>query len=121
MNDLPTFGLFFETLAIRDLRTYAEELGGRLYHYHDKSGLECDAVMRLENGRYGLIEIKTGGDALVAKGVKSLKALSEKIDTTKMPNPSFMMILTADGDFIYRTDDGILVCPIGCLKGSARL
>ena len=121
MNDLPTFGLFFETLAIRDLRTYAEELGGRLYHYHDKSGLECDAVMRLENGRYGLIEIKTGGDALVAKGVKSLKALSEKIDTTKMPNPSFMMILMADGDFIYRTDDGILVCPIGCIKGSARL
>lgn len=121
LNDLPTFGLFFETLAIRDLRTYAEELGGRLYHYHDKSGLECDAVMRLENGRYGLIEIKTGGDALVAKGVKSLKALSEKIDTTKMSNPSFMMILTADGDFIYRTDDGILVCPIGCLKGSARL
>ena len=121
LNDLPTFGLFFETLAIRDLRTYAEELGGRLYHYHDKSGLECDAVMRLENGRYGLIEIKTGGDALVDKGVKSLKALSEKIDTTKMPNPSFMMILTADGDFIYRTDDGILVCPIGCLKGSARL
>ena len=121
LNDLPTFGLFFETLAIRDLRTYAEELGGRLYHYHDKSGLECDAVMRLENGRYGLIEIKTGGDALVAKGVKSLKTLSEKIDTTKMPNPSFMMILTADGDFIYRTDDGILVCPIGCIKGSARI
>ena len=121
LNDLPTFGLFFETLAIRDLRTYAEELGGRLYHYHDKSGLECDAVMRLENGRYGLIEIKTGGDALVAKGVKSLKTLSEKIDTTKMPNPSFMMILTADGDFTYRTDDGILVCPIGCIKGSARI
>ena len=121
LNDLPTFGLFFETLAIRDLRTYVEELGGRLCHYHDKSGLECDAVMRLENGRYGLIEIKTGGDALVAKGVKSLKALSEKIDTTKMPNPSFMMILTADGDFTYRTDDGILVCPIGCIKGSAGL
>ena len=121
LNDLPTFGLFFETLAIRDLRTYAEELGGRLYHYHDKSGLECDAVMRLENGRYGLIEIKTGGDALVAKGVKSLKTLSEKIDTTKMPNPSFMMILMADGDFTYRTDDGILVCPIGCIKGSARI
>ena len=121
LNDMSTCGLFFETLAIRDLRTYAEELGGRIYHYHDKSGLECDAVMRLENGRYGLIEIKTGGDALVAKGVKSLKALSEKIDTTKMPNPSFMMILTADGDFTYRTDDGILVCPIGCIKGSARL
>ena len=121
LNDLPTFGLFFETLAIRDLRTYAEQLGGRLYHYHDKSGLECDAVMRLENGRYGLIEIKTGGEALVAKGEKSLKALAEKIDTVKMPNPSFMMILTADGDFTYRTDNGILVCPIGCIRGAARL
>ena len=117
MNDLPTFGLFFETLAIRDLRTYAEELGGRLCHYHDKSGLECDAVMRLENGKYGLIEVKTGGDALVAKGAKSLKDLAEKIDTTKMPKPSFMMVLTADGDFARRTDDGILVCPIGCLRG----
>lgn len=121
LNDLPTFGLFFETLAIRDLRTYAEELGGRLYHYHDKSGLECDAVMRLENGRYGLIEIKSGGEALVAKGEKSLKDLAGRIDTLKMPSPSFMMILTADGDFAYRTNDGVLVCPIGCLKGSGRL
>ena len=121
LNDLPTCGLFFETLAIRDLRTYAEELGGRLYHYHDKSGLECDAVMRLENGKYGLIEVKTGGEALVAKGTVSLKKLAEKIDTTKMPKPSFMMVLTADGDFAFRNDDGILVCPIGCLKGSSRI
>lgn len=120
MNDLPTLGLFFETLAIRDLRTYAEELGGRLYHYHDKSGLECDAVMRLENGRYGLIEIKTGGEALIAKGEKSLKDLATKIDTTKMPHPSFLMILTADGDFAYRTDAGVLVCPIGCLRGANK-
>ena len=119
LRDLPTCGLFFETLAIRDLRTYAEELGGRLYHYHDKSGLECDAVMRLENGSYGLIEVKTGGDVLVAKGAKSLMNLAAKIDTTKMPKPSFMMVLTADGDFAYRTDDGVLVCPIGCLKGSS--
>lgn len=120
MNDLPTLGLFFETLAIRDLRTYAEELGGRLYHYHDKSGLECDAVMRLENGQYGLIEIKTGGETLIAKGEKSLKDLATKIDTTKMPHPSFLMILTADGDFAYRTDAGVLVCPIGCLRGADK-
>ena len=119
VNDMSTCGLFFETLAIRDLRTYAEELGGRIYHYHDKSGLECDAVMRLENGSYGLIEVKTGGDALVAKGAKALTDLAAKIDTTKMPGPSFMMVLTADGDFAYRTDDDVLVCPIGCLKGSA--
>jgi len=120
LNDMPTYGLFFETLAIRDLRTYAEELGGRLYHYHDKSDLECDAVMRLENGTYGLIEIKTGGEALIAKGMKSLKGVEAKLDTTKMPRPSFMMILTADGDFAYRTDEGILICPIGCLRGSSE-
>lgn len=120
LNDLPTFGLFFETLAIRDLRTYAEELGGRLYHYHDKSGLECDAVMRLENGQYGLIEIKTGGETLIAKGEKSLKDLATKIDTTKMPHPSFLMILTADGDFAYRTNADVWVCPIGCLRGAGK-
>lgn len=120
LNDLPTFGLFFETLAIRDLRTYAEELGGRLYHYHDKSGLECDAVMRLENGQYGLIEIKTGGETLIAKGEKSLKGLATKIDTTKMPHPSFLMILTADGDFAYRTNADVWVCPIGCLRGAGK-
>ena len=118
LNDLPTCGLIFETLVIRDLRTYAEELGGRLYHYHDKSGLECDAVMRLENGKYGLIEVKTGGETLVAKGAKALNDLAEKIDTTKMPKPSFKMVLTADGDFTYRTKDAVLVCPIGCLKPS---
>ena len=118
LNDLPTCGLFFETLAIRDLRTYAEELGGRLYHYHDKSGLECDAVMRLENGKYGLIEVKTGGEALVAKGAKALNDLAARIDTTKMSKPSFRMVLTADGDFAYRMNDGVLVCPLGCLKPS---
>ena len=68
MNDLHTFGLFFETLAVRDLRTCADALGGSVFHYLDKSGLECDAILRLENGSYGLIEIKIGGDALVAKG-----------------------------------------------------
>ncbi|MBR4171591.1 MAG: ATP-binding protein [Kiritimatiellae bacterium] len=117
MNDMPTFGLFFETLAVRDLRTIAESLGGSLLHYLDKSGLECDAIMRLENGSYGLVEIKTGGDALIAKGIKTLKSLSAKIDTTRMPPPSFRMVLVASGDFAYRRkDDDIIVCPIGCLK-----
>ena len=117
MNDLPTLGVYFETLAIRDLRTYAEALGGSLYHYRDKSGLECDAVMRLENGAYGLIEIKVGGDTLIRKGVASLQSLAAKIDTTRMKAPSFKMVLVAVGDFAYRRkDDGVLVCPIGCLK-----
>lgn len=116
MNDLTAFGLYFETMAVRDLRTYAEALGGSLYHYHDKSGLECDAVMRLENGSYGLIEIKTGGETLIGKGAATLADLENKIDTTKMKKPAFKMILVADGDFAYRRKDGIVVCPIGCLK-----
>ena len=119
MSDMPTFGLFFETLAIRDLRTYAEELGGGLYHYHDKSGLECDAVMRLENGSYGLIEVKSGGESLIKKGIDSLTRLAGRIDTSRMPKPSFMMVLTADGDFAYRDESGVLICPIGCLKAAS--
>ena len=117
MNDLPTFGLIFETMAVRDLRTCAEALGGSVLHYLDKSGLECDAIVRLENGSYGLVEIKTGGDALIAKGVKTLDSLCAKIDTTRMPSPSFRMVLVANGDFAYRRkEDGIVVCPIGCLR-----
>lgn len=116
MNDLATFGLYFETMAVRDLRTYAEALGGSLYHYHDKSGLECDAVMRLENGAYGLIEIKTGGETLIGKGVASLTELGDKVDVTKMKKPAFKMVLVADGEFAYRRKDGIFVCPIGCLR-----
>lgn len=117
MNDLPTFGLLFETMAVRDLRTCAEALGGSVFHYLDKTGLECDAIVRLENGSYGLVEIKTGGDALIEKGVKTLESLSAKIDTTRMPSPSFRMVLVANGDFAYRrNEDGIIVCPIGCLR-----
>lgn len=117
--DTKTFGVLFETLAIRDLRTYAEELDGKMYHYLDKSGLECDAVMHLTNGSYGLIEMKLGGDALIAKGVETLQELSAKIDTARMKDPSFKMVLTAHGDFIYPyKDTDVLICPIGCLKGS---
>lgn len=119
--DPKTFGLLFETLAVRDLRTYAEELDGRLYHYLDKSGLECDAVMHLADGSYGLIEIKLGGDDLVAKGVATVVELADKIDTKKMQKPSFKMVLTAHGDFAYPyKDTGVLICPIGCLKGTEQ-
>ena len=86
-------------------------------HYLDKGGLECDAVVRLENGSYGLVEIKTGGDTLIEKGVKTLASLTAKIDTTKMPPPSFRMVLVAAGAFAYRRkEDGVIVCPIGCLR-----
>ena len=116
LDDLPTFGLAFEALVARDLRTYAECLDGKLYHYLDKSGLECDIVIHLRNGCYGLVEVKLGGDTLIEKGVKSLLAVADKIDLTRMKKPSFLMVLVADGDFAYRRKDGIIVCPIGALR-----
>ena len=117
INDMNTFGLIFETLAVRDLRVYAESLGGKVYHYRDKNNLECDAVVHLRNGSYGLIEIKIGGADLIEGGADSLKTLSDKIDTTKMKKPSFLMVLTGLGDYAYkRPEDGVLVVPIGCLK-----
>ena len=115
-KDLETLGLFFETMAIRDLRIYADSLDGEIFHYRDKSDLECDAVIHLRNGSYGLIEIKLGGDKLIEEGCRSLKTLSDKIDTGKMRTPSFLMVLTATGSFAYRRPDGICVVPIGCLK-----
>ena len=117
INDLETMGLFFETLCVRDLRVYADALDGEVYHYRDKAGLECDAVLHLRNGKYGLIEIKLGGDDLIVEGAKTLKDLAVKIDTTKMKNPSFLMVLTGTGDFAYRREeDGVLVVPVGCLR-----
>lgn len=116
MNDLNTFGLLFETMAVRDLRVYADSLNGQVYHYRDKNGLECDAVVHLRNGSYGLIEIKLGGDKLINEGAETLKELSKKIDTDKMKSPSFMMVLTGIGNFAYIREDGILVVPVATLK-----
>ena len=116
INDLNTFGLFFETLCVRDLRVFADSLQGQLYHYRDKNGLECDAVLHLRNGNYGLIEIKLGGDRLIAEGVATLTTLASKIDYTRMKAPSFLMVLTAVGDYAYRREDGIYIVPIGCLR-----
>lgn len=117
INDLKTFGLIFETLCVRDLRIYADAIGGTVYHYRDKSNLECDAVVHLRDGSYGLVEIKLGGKDLIEEGAKTLKALAEKIDATKMKQPSFMMVLTGIGDYAYkRPKDGVLVVPVGCLK-----
>ena len=117
INDMETFGLIFETLAVRDLRVYADALDGKVYHYRDKSNLECDAVVHLRNSSYGLVEIKIGGSGLINAGAENLKALSDKIDSTRMKMPSFLMVLTGVGDYPYRrTEDGVLVVPIGCLK-----
>jgi hypothetical protein len=114
--DLETFGLIFETLCMRDLRVFAEALNGAVYHYRDKNGLECDAVIHLRNGSYGLIEIKLGGDKLIEEGAKTLLTLAGKIDTTKMKKPSFLMVLTAASQYAYPRKDGVYVVPIGCLK-----
>ena len=116
INDLNTFGLLFETMCVRDLRVYADALGGTVYHYRDKNGLECDAVVHLRNGSYGLIEIKLGGDSLIEEGASTLKELAGKIDTTKMKTPSFLMVMTGLGDYAYQRDDGVWVVPVGSLK-----
>ncbi len=116
LSDLKTFGFMFETLCVRDLRVFSDALRGSVYHYRDKDGQECDAVIHLRNGKYGLIEIKLGGDKLIEEGATSLKAMQSKIDTDKMNAPSFLMVLTGTGDYAYRRHDGVYVVPIGCLK-----
>lgn len=116
LNDLKTFGFLFETLCVRDLRVFADALNGGVFHYRDKDGQECDAVIHLKNGRYGLIEIKLGGDRLIEEGAKSLLALDSKLDKDRMRAPSFLMVLTGVGDYAYRRRDGVYVVPIGCLK-----
>ena len=116
INDLKTFGFLFETLCVRDLRVFSDALNGKVYHYRDKNGQECDAVVHLRNGKYGLIEIKLGGEKLIEEGVETLKSMKSKIDINKMNSPSFLMVLTGIGDYAYQRSDGVLVVPIGCLK-----
>lgn len=115
MADLRTMGFFFENLCVRDLRVIADALDGDLFHYRDKDRLECDAVMHLRDGRFGLIEVKLGGETLINEGIKTLEALTRKLDTDKMGQPSFRMILTATGDYAYRDRSGILIVPVGSL------
>ena len=114
--DLNTFGLLYETMAVRDLRVYADAIGGKVFHFRDKNGLECDAVIHLRNGSYGLVEIKIGGDKLVDEGAASLKKLASKIDTDRMKAPSFKMVLTGVGQYAYTRNDGVMVVPACCLK-----
>ncbi len=115
LHDLETMGLLFENLCIRDLRVYTEALGGQVFHYRDKNDLECDAVLHLRNGSYGLVEIKLGGEANIEKAVLTLNKLAANIDTSKMKAPSFRMVLTGVGNYAYRREDGVLVAPVGAL------
>jgi predicted AAA+ superfamily ATPase len=116
LNDLQTFGLLFESMRVRDLRVYADALDGEVFHYRDKTGLECDAVLHLRDGRYGLIEVKLGGNKLVDEGATNLLKLSQRIDTTRIPAPSFLMVLTGTGAYSYTRPDGVLVAPVTTLK-----
>ena len=115
-NDLNTMGLLFETMAVRDLRIYADALDGKVFHYRDSNGLECDSVIHLRNGKYALVEIKLGGENLIKEGAATLNKFASTIDTNKMKEPAFMMILTAVGNMAYKRADGIYVVPISCLK-----
>ena len=115
IDDIKTMGFFFENLCIRDLRVYADSLDGTIYHYRDKNGLECDAVIHLRNGAYGLIEIKLGGDKAIEEGKYTLNKLAENIDYNLMKKPSFKMVITGTGKYAYKDGDTFII-PIGCLK-----
>ena len=116
VNNLALMGLIFENLCVRDLRIYADALDGSVYHYRDKTGLECDAVIHLRNGNYGLVEVKLGGDQSINEGAESLLKLTSKIDTGKMKKPAFLMVLCGVAPFAYKREDGVFVVPITCLK-----
>lgn len=116
LDDMRTFGFIFETMAIRDLRVYANALDGEVFHFRDRNGLECDAVVHLRNGAYGLVEVKIGGEKLIDEGAVSLNRLAGKIDTGRMKEPAFKMVLTGMGRYAYVRDDGVMVVPVGCLR-----
>ena len=114
MGDLKTFGLFFESMCIRDLRVYAQRLGGEVYHYRDKSGLEADAVIHLRDGRYGLVEAKLFSQEFIDEGASNLLKLAARIDTERMREPSFLLVVTGT-PYAYRRDDGVVVAPLATL------
>ena len=116
MRDPRSFGCFFETMAVRDLRCYAEAIGGTVSHYLDANGLECDAIVHLRNGTFGLIEIKLGGEELIEKGASTLNSLASTVDDRRMRAPAFKMVLTAKGAFAYTRPDGVIVCPLSALR-----
>lgn len=116
INDLRSFGFFFEGMAVRDLRVYAEALDGQLYHYRDSNGLECDTVLHRRNGSYALLEVKLGGEDYINEGAANMLKLAASIDTDKMPAPTFMAVIIGVGKYAYRREDGVYVIPIGCLK-----
>ena len=116
INDLKSFGFFFEDMVVRDLRVYAEALDGELYHYRDSNGLECDTVLHRRNGSYALLEVKLGGEQNIEEGAMSMISLAKNLDTDKTPSPSFMAVIVGVGQYAYQRKDGVYVIPIGCLR-----
>ena len=116
IKDFETFGLLFESMCVRDFRVYADALDGDVFHFRDRTGLECDAVLHLRDGRYGLIEVKLGGNRLIEEGAANLIKLADKIDTTTMPKPSFLMVVTGTGEYSFTRRDGVMVAPIRTLR-----
>jgi len=114
LADFNTFGLLFESLCIRDMRIYAESIDGNVYHYRDKSDLEVDAVIQLADGRWGAIEVKLGSGG-IDKACNNLLKLKKSVDTDKMNEPSFLMVLTGT-EYAFRMKNGIWIVPLGCLK-----
>ena len=116
INDLKSFGFFFEDMVVRDLRVYAEALDGELYYYRDSNGLECDTVLHRRNGSYALLEVKLGGEQNIEEGAMSMISLAKNIDTDKTPSPSLMAVIVGVGQYAYQRKDGVYVIPIGCLR-----
>lgn len=114
LKDMPTLGMLYEALCIRDLRVYAQKNHGQVFFYRDNVGLEADAVVALHDGRWGLVEIKLNQSQADAAS-DSLRRVANKVDQTIMGAPSFLLVVTADG-YAYRRNDGVYVVPIGCLK-----
>lgn len=114
LGDINTFGLLFESLVVRDLRVYAQANYGHVSHYRDSSGLEADIIIHLSDGRWAAVEVKLGSKQVDA-GVANLLALKEKIDSSRTPEPSLLMIITGT-EYAYTRSDGVVVVPLGCLK-----
>ena len=119
--DLKTFGFIFECMVLRDLRVYSQALGGRLSYYNDKYGLEADAVLHLDDGRYALIECKLGSRDIEegAKHLLTLKSLVQKYNETseqiKLREPDLLIVITG-GEIAYTRNDGVKVVPLACLR-----
>ena len=114
LDNILYFGFLFESLCCRDMRVYTETNDGSVFHYRDKSGLEADMILELNDGRWAAVEVKLGNKQ-EDEAAKNLLKLRNKVNADKMGEPSFLMILTG-GQYAYKRNDGVLAVPIGCLK-----